>query len=282
MLVAVLERAGMRTRRAARLGGDRRAVAAMEFAMVAPIMLLLIWAVYDTARALVAWEETYHAAQSVAQAAEKLSVTNQVYSGTNTPETALTAQQMQDAMTSIYAEMPMIPNSSNPHGSFTGQYGVVLSGIAFRPLCVANATNTCAAQTAQVLWSTYLNEGNAGTMLSPPPNLPDIFFRQCGTLTSVAHFPNNNNQLLYMINANMQAGGVTNINLIPQVVADVVYVYNPTFPLLSNFSYTFWASATFPAPLGGDDQEIKFNGTAATAPSYVLDCTYGDTSTANK
>ncbi len=273
----------MRGSRITGIAGDRQGVAAMEFAMVAPIMLLLIWGVYDTARALVAWEETYHAAQAVAQAAEKLSVTNQVLPGTNTPETALTAQQMQDAMTSIYAEMPLIPNASNPRGSFLGTYGVILSGVAFKPLCPANATNTCAAQTPQVLWSTYLNEGNAGQMLNPPPSLPSIFFRQCGAgaLTSTAHFPNNNNQLLYMINPNLQSGGVTNINLIPQVVADVVYVYAPTFPLLRNFTYTFWASATFPAPLGGDDQEIKFNGSSATAPSYVEDCTGGDTTTGN-
>jgi Flp pilus assembly protein TadG len=268
--------------RPAGIADDRQGVAAMEFAMVAPIMLLLIWGVYDTARALVAWEETYHAAQAVAQAAEKLSVTNQTLLGGNTPETALTAQQMQDAMTSIYAEMPMLPNASNPNGSFKGNYGVILSGVVFRPVCVANQNNTCQTQTPYTLWSTYLNEGNAGQMLNPPPSLPDIFFRQCGPLASVAHFPNNNNQLLYMINANLQSGGVTNINLIPQVVADVVYVYAPTFPLLRNFTYTFWASATFPAPLGGDDQEIKFNGSAATAPSYVLDCFGGDTTTTNE
>jgi hypothetical protein len=269
--------------RPAGIADDRQGVAAMEFAMVAPIMLLLIWGVYDTARALVAWEEVYHAAQAVAQAAEKLSVTNQTLPGGNTPETALTAQQMQDAMTSIYAEMPMIPNASNPNGSFLGSYAVILSGVAFRPLCPANSTNTCVTQTPYVLWSTYLNEGNAGQMLNPPPSLPDIYFRQCvAPLASVAHFPNNNNQLLYMINPNLQSGGVSNINLIPQVVADVVYVYNPTFPLLRNFSYTFWASATFPAPLGGDDQEIKFNGSSSTAPSYVLDCQYGDTTTANQ
>jgi Flp pilus assembly protein TadG len=279
----------VRPRLLAGIAGDRHGVAAMEFAMVAPLMLLMIWGVYDTARALVAWEETYHAAQSVAQAAEKLSVTNQVYPGTNTPETALTAQQMQDAMTSIYAEMPMMPNNSNPNGPFTGTYEVILSGVAFLPLCPANVTNTCPTQTPNVLWSTYLLAPNANFnvhILNPPPTLPTILFRKCSTGTTtlipVAHFPNNSAyQLQDMIDPNMESGGVTNINLIPQVVADVAYVFTPTFPLLKNFTYTFWASATFPAPLGGDDQEIKYNGTAASAPSYVEVCTGGDTSTVN-
>jgi hypothetical protein len=51
----------------------------------------------------------------------------------------------------------------------------------------------------------------------------------------------------------------------PQVVADVEYVFTPTFPLLFGRSYTFYASASFPAPIGDNDQQILFNQTASPA-----------------
>jgi Flp pilus assembly protein TadG len=256
--------------------GDSRGVAAMEFAMVAPIMVLLIWGVFDVSRALLAWEETAHAAQAVAQAAEKMSVTNTDYtSGANIgkPVTALTSQQMQDAMTTIYAEMPWLA-LGNGTGPFTGQFAVTLSGIAFDPLCPANATNSCAAQTPTVLWSTYLTQGG-GQLMTPPPQNPNTLYRLCGTLTPVAQFPNNAAQLLDMIDPNKVAGGVNTINLIPQVVADVVYVFKPSFPLLAGHTYTFYASATFPAPLGGDDQAIVFDNKDSAANNNVENCPGG-------
>ena len=236
---------------------DERAVAGMEFAIIAPVVLLLVWGVWDIARALLAWEETYHAAEAVAQAAEKLSVTTYTTNG-NKPVTALTAQQMQDAMTSIYAEMPWL-NLGNGTGLFTGSYSVTLSGVYFSPLCPANPTNNCSVQTPYVLWSSNLTQGGSQLLL-PPPNMPYLQDRLCNApLKSVPQFPNNSTQLLYMINPNTVPGGVQNINLIPQVVADVQLQFQPSFPLLSHFTYTFWASASFPAPLGGDDQEILFD-----------------------
>jgi hypothetical protein len=236
---------------------DRRGTAALEFAMIAPIMVTLIWGVWDVARALVAWEETYYAAEAVAQAAEKMSVTNTNYPGTTTPLTALTSTQMQAAMSSIYAEMPWL-NLGNGTGTFSGGYSVTLSGVSFEPRCPANALDQCLPQKPFVLWSTYLTEGGA-QLLVPPLSNPGLYWRLCGNPTAVAQFPNNSTQLQVMIDPNNVGGGLTNINVIPQVVADVRYTYTPTFPLLSKYTYTFYASATFPAPLGGDDQAIVFD-----------------------
>jgi hypothetical protein len=71
-------------------------------------------------------------------------------------------------------------------------------------------------------------------------------------------------------------GGSTTINVIPQVVADVVYVFKPSFPLLSGRTFTFYASATFPAPLGGDDQAIVLDATnSGTLSSNVENCSGG-------
>ncbi len=242
---------------------DRRGTAAMEFAIIAPVMVTLIWGVFDLARALVAWEETYHAAEAIAQAAEKLSVTNSNYPGTTKPLTALTASEMQDAMWL---------NLGQGTGAFTGGFAVTLSGVSFEPLCVASVNTPCPVQKPNVLWSSYLSQGY-GQLLQPPQNNPKLYWRLCGYLQSVAKFPNDNTQLTVMIDPNKVPGGVTNLINIPQVVADVQFSYSPSFPLLSNFSYTFYASATFPAPLGGDDQEIVYD---ARSPGNVESCANGN------
>jgi Flp pilus assembly protein TadG len=260
-----------------RARSNRRGTAAMEFAMVAPIMVTMVWGVYDVARALVAWEETCRAAEAVAQAAEKMSITNRVYPNGNSkagePISALTATQMQAAMSSIYAQMPWL-NLGAGNGSLNGGYSVTLSGVAFTPLCAANSANTCQPQAPNVLWSSYLTEG--GAQLLTPAKAGISLYRACGPLLPVAQFPNNSTQLLYMIDANLVNNGVQNLNLIPQVVADVQYQFTPTFPLLSGKTFTFWASASFPAPLGGDDQEIVFDKTnSGGVDGTVEDCAGG-------
>jgi hypothetical protein len=260
-----------RVRIAARRGvANRRGVAAMEFAMVAPIMVLMIWAVYDIARALLAWEETNHAAQAIAQAAEKMSVTGTTNLTTGKPITSLTSQQMQDAMTSIYAEMPWL-NLGNAGGSFPGAYGVTLSGIQFWPLCPANNTGTCPTQAPAVKWSTYLAPAEGGPhLVAPLPTASTVPWRLCSpSPLPVSQFPNNATQLQYMIDPNLNTTA-PQLVVIPQVVADVYYVFQPTFPLLTK-SITFYASATFPAPLGGDDQLITF-APGAAFDTYVETC----------
>jgi Flp pilus assembly protein TadG len=256
------------------LRSARHGVAAMEFAMVAPVMVTFVWGVYDVVRALVAWEETCRAAEAVAQAAEKMSYTGTSYppgsQNAGAPMTSLTATQMQAAMSSIYSQMPWLNLGSNT-GPLRGNYSVTLSGVAFTPLCPAKSSNNCQAQTPTVLWSSYLTEG--GAQLLTPSNSQISLYRVCGPLVPVAQFPNNGSQLLDMINPNMVANGVTNMNLIPQVVADVQYIFTPSFPLLSKTSFTFWASASFPAPVGGDDQQIVFNKTGSGGVAgTVEDC----------
>ena len=240
---------------------DRRAVAALEFALVAPLMVLLFWGVYDLARALIAWEETCASAQQIAQAAEKLSVT------AGSSMTSLTSTQMQDAMTTIYAQMPGL-NLGNGTGSMTGAFAVTLSGVAYKPLCPASGG--CGRQAPSTLWSTYLTEGGA-QLNAAPVTLP--LLRRCGGLTPTATFPNDATQLLVMI---VPAAAP----LTPQVVADVQYVFTFSLPLLAllpglnsgsgSGRVTFYASASMPAPYGDNTQEITFNSSGP--PGNVVVC----------
>ena len=222
--------------------------------------------VWDVARAVLAWEETCHAAEAVAQAAEKLSVTTYTYDNTTKPVTALTSQQMQYAMSSIYGEMPWL-NVGSGTGLFGGNFGVTLSGIAFNAPCLANPQNTCATQVPYVLWSSSLSEVYPKSLQLTQQE------RACGNVKNYGpQFPNDNTQLTYMIDPSASQNGAQNMILIPQVVADVHYTFTPSFPLLANFTYTFWASATFPAPLGGDDQAIIYDNLHSAQPNNVLPC----------
>jgi len=262
-----------RFRRRPGVAAARDGVAALEFAMVAPILLVMIWGVYDVARALIAWEEVCRAAEAIAQAAEKLSVTGRTNVTTGGPITALTSDKMQQAMTSIFAEMPFV-GLANHSGTFQGSFSVTLSGVAYAtPLDIygqpANNLGVYVPQTAAIMWSAYLNTA-AAQVLRPPTTPQAQVRRQCAAPSMRSSFPNDSTQLTVVPNPNLISG--TSINLIPQVVADVQYVFKPTFPLI-NKTFTFWASATFPAPLGGDDNPIQFDLTNSTSNiATVLYC----------
>jgi hypothetical protein len=252
---------------------DDRGVAALEFAIIAPVLLLMIWGVYDLGRALLAWEETYHAAEAIAQAAEKLSVTGRVNNITGFPIVALTSDSMQDAMTTVYAEMPFLGLGDNT-GTFNGQFSVTLSGVFYSPACSAtNGGPPCGPQLANVAWSAYLAKGGA-QLLAPPMVPPTAVQRACLLPLGgqKGAFPNNSTQLTVLLDANEAGAGGTSVILIPQVVADVQYVFKPSFPLITK-TFTFWASATFPAPLGGDTQQIQYDLTnSVNNKDAVIDC----------
>ncbi len=246
----------------------------MEFAIIAPAIVTMCWGVYDLGRALIAWQETTLAAEAVAQAAEKLSVTGNVDATSGAPILALTSQRMQDAMTSIYASMPFL-GLGDHSGSFTGNYSVTLSGVAYTPPCPASAQGPGACvspQIPQVIWSAYLDEGGT-QLMQPPVTALALVQRACGAPAVISgNFPNNGQQLQTLTDVNKSGAGGTDVVLIPQVVADVQYVFTPTFPLIGR-SFTFWASASFPAPLGGDDQPIVFDLTHSTShQGAVVNC----------
>jgi Flp pilus assembly protein TadG len=241
----------------------RRSIAAMEFAMAAPVLSFMVFGVYDITRALLIWQQLDAAAEQIAQAAEKLSVTP----GSTT--TALTATQMQTAMTTIYAAMPQL-NLASGTGAYPGSFAVTLSSVVYLPLCVQSSgctPETVMTQTPYTLWSSYLTQG--GAQLNQTPTLADPLLRPCTALVSVAQYPDNSTQFTRMVNPTMVPGATTMI-LTPQIVADVQYVFTPTFSLFVQ-PIVFWASANLPTPLGGTDQEFTFTATAPTG--NVVTCT---------
>jgi hypothetical protein len=228
---------------------ETRSVVALEFALVAPILLSLTLGGVDGARALLIWTEIHNAANAIAQAAEKLSVTTDPATGVITTE--LTADQMQQAMSIIYAEIPGL-NLGNGGGLFPGSFQVALSSIGYTPVC-AQAAN-CGSQVAFVHWSSGLSVGGsqllsgAARVCSPTP-------------TQVAQFPDTSANWTDMVSP-VLAGGQA-MTLAPQIVADVAYNFTPYFPLFLHSSHMV-ASATMPAPVGGLNQAISLNTNAPT------------------
>ena len=238
----------MLRRRPGCLPGETRSVATLEFALSAPIMISLTLTIVDVARLELIRAEVHNAANAIAEAAEKLSVTTNASTGAITTE--LTADQMQLAMTTIYAEIPGL-NLGNGGGLFPDTYAVALSSVTYTPLCTA-ATN-CGSQTASLLWSSSLSVGGPSLFLG--------FMSACGTIPQVTRFVDSN-QNWNRVPSPVLAGG-TAMTLAPQIVADVAYSFTPFFPLFVK-PLQVVASVTLPAPIGGLDQTITLNTSVTT------------------
>jgi Flp pilus assembly protein TadG len=235
-------------RRAGRIRADSRSVMALEFALVAPLMLTLTLGAVDGARALLIWAEIHYAANAIAEAAEKLAVTTDPTTGLVAAE--LTADQMQQAMSTIYAEIPGL-NLGNGGGLFPGPYAVALSSITYTPLCTS--ASGCGSQTASVLWTTYLTVGGSA--------LVQGWYRPCMTEAQVARFPPNSVGMLEIASPVLAGGSA--MTLSPQLVTDVLYAFTPYFPFFIKPVYLY-ASATMPAPVGQLNQRITLNTSVST------------------
>jgi len=245
----------MLTRRGWR--GGAHGIASLEFALASPILITLTLCGVDAARAYLIWSQIHYAANAIAEAAEKMSVTTNPTTGAIT--TQLSADQMQQAMSVVYAEIPQL-NLGRGGGLFPDNIAVVLSSVSYTPLCTAAAN--CGTQTPYLVWSSYLSAGG--------PSLFQGFDRHCGTLSQVSQFYDTNANVSQMISPVM-AGG-TAMTLTPQLVADVVYSFHPFFPRLfgGTSQIQMVASATMPSPVGGLNQVVTLNTSVSTG--NVLSC----------
>lgn len=137
-------------------GRSRRGVAALEFALMAPLLTLPLMFMYDAANGWMVWHRLTVAARSVAQISTLLAVNAD---GSNT----LSHDQAWRASTAVYAAMPetLVAGAT---------YGVVMSEVLFTSPESCNGV----ACVANVSWSTTLL-GSAprracGTPLSAVPD----------------------------------------------------------------------------------------------------------------
>ena len=147
---------------------QRRSVAALEFCLVAPVLVVLFFGVYDLSSALITYEEVYGAAHSMAASISNEAVQSD---GAN----SLTYSEVQEAESLLWGEIPSLRADYQD-----GVKSVTVSSIVFEPLIAgctaaavyaanaANTTSPCANTPAGtnyvpvVVWSIAYAGGDSG------------------------------------------------------------------------------------------------------------------------
>jgi Flp pilus assembly protein TadG len=241
---------------------DRRGVAAVEFGLICPVMVILTIGVFDLSKAGILWEQTYAAARSIAESASTAALQPD-------GSTSLSQAQAQEALSIIFAEMPWLRagiatgpiSAGNVPGSTVS---AVLTSVSYAPN-VTSCTASC-TYTAIVQWSKAYSGYNFITGTS--------VLRPCVTLTPVA--PTAPSSLTTApISALSAALKSTNSNQPdPFLVADVSFKYTPLFFRYLLGPVTFKATAywttrssgagtsgspwtTYSAPAGSDAYAVQ-------------------------
>ena len=210
----------------------------MEFAVIAPVLIIIMMGGYDASTALITWRRTNAAAQEIVKI-----VTEQSVQADQT--TSLTPYQLFQAETAVYAISPNL---------FTGTVPVtvITSGVVFTPSpanCVPGVNCTYTANTA---WSVPLSYGTQAR-------------RSCGTLAQVT--AGSAPSL-----TSIPTAGITAPT--SMVVVDVSQVFKPLFAgfLGPTFAqgFTFSSSAMLLPRVGTPSQYVEYNisgGQAGTDPN---------------
>lgn len=151
-----------------RLSNDNQGVAALEFALVLPLMIALVFGVYELSEPMIIYQQVYSAAHSIPASASSIAVQGD-------GSTTLTYAQVQFEESTIFAEIPALRNGAQNGG---GNDSVTISSIVFEPKedCAPNAPCN---YSANVVWSVAYTGGNSPITFKRLP-LP------CGVLQPVA------------------------------------------------------------------------------------------------
>ncbi len=192
------------------LGSCGRALAALEFALIAPVLLLTTFAAFDIVQGLIALNRLTNVATAVSELGTEMAATPTY---TNT----LSRAQANAATSAIYALMPELSGASPP------VFGVVLSSIAMTKNVAACRSNC--TYSPHVAWSAAL-QGTNGTV------------RPCDVTLGVP-------VLVFVPDTQDPSPGTLPVSVQgvqPVLVADVSYMFQPLFssfsfpPLVSGFS----------------------------------------------
>jgi Flp pilus assembly protein TadG len=187
---------------------NRKGLAGLEFAIVSPVLLLILMGVVDLSRAILMARRLQVAADDVATIASTEAVQT---SSLNT----LSGYQAYAATTAPFA---LFPNWISSQYSSGNSFAITLTEVNFTKTSSSCTTNC--SYTANVSWSVANFSGQAQ-------------LRSCGTLTSV---PNGSATSL----STLPAGnfGPTSV-----LIADVSQVYTPLFTSIFVGSFTLKRSA---------------------------------------
>ncbi len=220
--------------------------AAIEFGLIAPMMALIVIGTFDSTLALVIQNQVAYASQEIAIAVTNIGSTAD---GTNT--SSITVAQGTQAMSIIYAVMPMLRSGFLS----TTAYSVTLSGVTFTPT-VAGCTTGC-TYTANVAWSTSLALGSANSSK----------VRTCGVaLTQIDPA-----SVVISSSNYLTTAPTANVTVLPTsgyTVADVSVKYTPTFLKFVTGPITFIASTPQP-PRGSSADFLRYDKAGAASNAQV-------------
>lgn len=234
-------------RRPRRLAGDKRSAAALEFAFIAPVMVLLLFGVYDTSDAMITYEEVFNAARVISA-----SVSNASVQATNS-STKLYYGQIQLEASAIFAQMPTVRS-----GFHNGIKSITISSINFEqvvtdPACTPGKNCT---YKPYVVWSVaYAGPpGSTGLSFNTP-------IRSCATdkTTDGVTTLNTTSALIQTGPTGSSAGNLADLRTLnvttdshwpaapdPIIVVDINYVYSPIFTMFIKSPISFWADGYWP------------------------------------
>jgi len=256
----------------------RRGVVAIEFAIIAPVLALMIIGAYDVSSALFCWQQTVTASNMVALSAQVL-VAESIQS-TTTPQ--LSTTQATQAMTAAYAALPWLRQGTKSN------YSVSLSGVLF----TANPPGSSTLYTANLMWSVGLSPALLSAMDSvntSPPNNP---IQPTSALQVISRIKSS------YANAPLTSSGsdgwcgepisqvfavpntAATLNVIPTqliqtpgtvLIADVFDQYIPIFPGWSFVAsgIDFWATSLVAPPIGATNVPVWYDQTNYMSDSAV-------------
>jgi Flp pilus assembly protein TadG len=202
-------------------------VAAVEFALVAPLLFVLAFGFYDLVVATTIWWHLMEAAEAIGQIATSNAATS---NQTN----SLTETQAYVASTAIY---PLVPQLA----SATAQtFSVVLSSVVFAPT-VANCTSSC-TYTAAVAWS-YSFLGTAAA-------------RACGPLKPATDVATPSPATL----------PVDAFSAAPLLLVDVSFTYQPLFTSYIKTAIQLKRTAYMPMRTGDNTQWVRYTNPNISQP----------------
>jgi hypothetical protein len=203
---------------------SRHAVAALEFGLLAPVMVVMLIGVFNLAKIAVLWEQVWSASRSIAESATTLAIVTNSATATPTPcgpppgssppgSSWLCYSQADEALSAVYAEIPWVA-AGIASGNYKGT-GQLPPNTVTAVLSSVNLVPTASGTfTTQVIWSkAYV----------PPNGLTGFDFssgvlRSCGEPLPKGTVPDG-------VASAYKAAGITVPD--PFLMADVKLVYTP-------------------------------------------------------
>jgi len=251
---------------------QKRSVAALEFCLVAPVLVVLFFGVYDLSSALITYEEVYAAAHSMAASISNEAVQSD---GTN----SLTYTEVQQGASILWGEIPALRS-----GLQNGTKSVTISSIVFENTsasCTPTVNTTSGSVTTTgtrcnyvpvVVWSVAYMGGDSGRTFQTPTNTTTtssgvLSWTSVGTplrsCLGKATIPSASS-IVGSLNQTSATGGsasdLTNLRTLsmttpapsnpappsPSLVVDVNLDYQPVIGLFLKGGLNLWISAYWP------------------------------------